>query len=195
MQYLVQASSSRCDNSLSSLVFYTSPCPSHSAVCMWWEKPVWGPSIATFRSSTGGSACTSFHRQQTPWRISRQRSLLECGTSLILLWPVYSYSAGLYYSWWFFLRETFTAFISCLDVTSTHVSTTDNYVPNVTTTEGYDLKTIRPRDIKSAIRYGLWIHVYPWFDLEVLSHLSNIWLGGLVTLDRQRQTSFTCFRA
>jgi hypothetical protein len=40
----------------------------------------------------------------------------------------------------------------CSDVTSTHVLTTNSYDPNITTSEGYDLKMLRPNDIMYAVR-------------------------------------------
>jgi hypothetical protein len=71
---------------------------SHSAVCMWREKPVWARKYAMYKSSTG-SAYTPPHRQHSPGR-SLRRSILQEVLSLNLLYHVYSYCVGLFYSVW-----------------------------------------------------------------------------------------------
>ncbi len=60
----------------------------------------------------------------------------------------------------------------CLDVTSTHASSTGDYDPNVTPSECYAPKFFRPRDTTSAVLYGPRFHVHPCFDLDVLSHVT-----------------------
>ncbi len=57
--------------------------------------------------------------------------------------------------------------IRCLDITST-----DNYNPNVTTSEGYDPKTKPPSNITSVVRYDPCLDVHTCFNLDVLSHVT-----------------------
>ncbi len=59
----------------------------------------------------------------------------------------------------------------CLDVTSTHTSSTGDYDPNGMTSECNNPKTFRPRDTTSVVLYGPRFHVHPCFDLDVMSHV------------------------
>ncbi len=66
----------------------------------------------------------------------------------------------------------FNCFPRCLDVTSTHASSTGDYDPNVTSSECNDPKFFRPRDTMSAVLYGPRFPVHPCFDLDVMSHVT-----------------------
>jgi hypothetical protein len=72
--------------------------------------------------------------------------------------------------------------LGCLDVTSTHASTTYDSDPNVKTTEFNDPKTFRPRDIKSqkwTDKHPLWIYMSDMAIMLLISKACTRWRRNL----------------